>query len=247
MIDRFENKVVFDIETIPAQDEKVILSREFEFKKNFKVSKSLSKIEMGRCMDMTDAEIKRATKEELMLVSRRFIADKAYDEFYRKTSLDGGIGEIVSISWMSLKDENTYCLTRSLDEPESKIIKEFDNSIEGDVYFIGHNISGFDLKFLWKRYIVNKIRPSFKININGRHESDFYDTMTGWGGYGYGDSSGKSLEFICDALGIEKNKEINGSHVWDLAKEGRQGEIAMHNINDVEATFELYKRLTFNI
>jgi len=51
---------------------------------------------------------------------------------------------------------------------------------------------------------------------------------------------------LCRALGVESPKgEIDGSRVWEYVKAGRLYDVAEYCKKDVEATRQVYKRMTF--
>lgn len=246
--------IVFDIETIPDQKRKRVLEKQQEFFTNFKISNSLSKTELAKGLDLTPDEVDGLSKADLQERKLGVARHEAWEKAYRATALDGGIGEIVSIAWMNPENKNYYATTRRIEESEAKLLAEFNSAMSKvrsdrtkrkDLYLIGHGIESFDLKFLWKRFVVNGINPCFSIPIHGRHGIDYYDTMLGWSGKPYGDNSKKSLDFVCKALGLEGKVNIDGSMVWDLAKEGKTETIREYNIDDVEKTFSIYKRLNF--
>ena len=216
--------VVFDIETIPTQNCKHIARLKEEFDKTFKVSGSLNKQKLVDLIDPKGLEhnkdLMSLSQNELIKMYEPIAAETQFDKVYRNTSFDGGLGEIISIAWMDLDRQEPFCITRSLDQSEAQLLIDFSEGINGvrcdgnrckDIYFIGHNIAQFDLKFMWKRFVVNNVAPSFKLRINGYHGKDFYDTMLGWDGKSYGSKNKRSLDFICNALGIEGKGELERS------------------------------------
>ena len=174
------------------------------------------------------------------------VKDALVEEAYRKTSFDGSKGQICSIAW-AVENGDIQSVAGMGASSESLLLHTLFSSIQEDLkdrppYFIGHYISGFDLKFLFHRAVINNIKPPFDLCQWGRHNSNFYDTMTAWAGYG-----GKiSQDNLCKALGIEgKPDGIDGSKVWDYYKEGRINEIQDYNKDDVDKVRKIYNRLTF--
>lgn len=189
------------------------------------------------------------------------VKEAAIDAEYRKSSFDGANGEICSIGWATL-DSDIFHFTRSKNQDESYLLQYFfdtlrnilgphktlDNSDQKTIYsfsppyFIGHNIGGFDLKFLLQRCIINNIRPPFALPFSGRHSVDFYDTMIAWSGY----KNWISQDNLCKALGIAgKPDNLDGSKVYDLWKDGDYKTIASYNMDDVEKNRLIYNRLNF--
>ncbi|MCX6808236.1 MAG: ribonuclease H-like domain-containing protein [Candidatus Berkelbacteria bacterium] len=110
--------------------------------------------------------------------------------------------------------------------------------------FIGHNLMEFDLRFIYKRSVINNIKPSRFLNF-ARYRSDpIFDTMKEWEKWG---AQGTSLHKLSIALGIASPKEegIDGSKVYDYFLAGKSDEIAKYCERDVEATRKVYKRMIF--
>jgi hypothetical protein len=172
------------------------------------------------------------------------------DAEYRQTSLDGAFGQIAVIG-CAIDDHDPVALwTPDYATSEATIIREFYDALTtgfvyGQARFVGHNILGFDLRFLLQRSIVNGIRPPAFIPFNAKpwEQDKVFDTMTAWAGVG-----GKiKLDKLCKALGLPgKPDGIDGSQVWDYVKSGRIAEVAEYCANsDVAQTRECFYRLTF--
>jgi len=111
---------------------------------------------------------------------------------------------------------------------------------------VGHNLVGFDLRFLLQRYIVNGIKPHPVINVAANPRTSWndavYDTMVKFAGYG----KTISLDKLCMALGVPTPKgDMNGSMVGQYVADGRIEEVVAYCKRDVTATKEVYKRMTF--
>lgn len=174
------------------------------------------------------------------------VKDAEVDNLYRKTSFDGSKGEIISIAW-AISNGDVQSMHRELIESEADLLVRVFDCISSVAdgrhpFFIGHYISGFDLKFLFHRAVINKVRPPFELPFYGRHDQHFYDTNTAWAGF----RDRISQDNLCKALGIEgKPGDIDGSRVWDFVKAGNVVRVAEYNRDDVEKNREIYKRLTF--
>jgi len=179
------------------------------------------------------------------------------EECWRKSSLDGALGQIVCIGYafddgkpFSFFDERDYLTLKA----ESRILREFYQSLEivpeGErhlVCWVGHNILDFDLRFLFQRSVIHGIRPPRWIPFDAKPWGDrVYDTMLAWAG-----PRGRiGQDKVCRVLGIESKgselgDEIDGSKVWDFIKAGRIGDVATYNGGDVHRARELHRRLTF--
>lgn len=168
------------------------------------------------------------------------------EDTYRKTSFDGAKGEIISIAF-AVEDRPVTVFHRGFCKDESDLLSSARDGIIDELggkspWFIGHNIGGFDLKFLFQRFVINRIDPNIDFKQYGRHGAQFYDTMQAWAGYG----NRISQDNLCAALGIEgKPDDIDGSKVWDFYKAGKIEQIAQYNANDVLTVRKIYNRLHF--
>ena len=175
------------------------------------------------------------------------VKGKAIDDAYRKTSFDGGKGEICSIAWCFEGDTDDMFSVSRKDGDEKYILSEFFGSVKAltkgrPPYFIGQYIGGFDLKFIFHRAIILGVKPPFAIPFSGRHGKDFYCTQMAWAGFG----GRMSQDNLCKALGIEgKPDDIDGSKVWDFYRAGKIDRIEEYNRYDVETVVEIYNRINF--
>jgi hypothetical protein len=215
-----------DIETIPCQRPGL---RE-EIRQNLKPPGNISKAE----------SIEKWMKEN---------AETAAEEAYRKTACDGTLGEICCISW-AIDDNQVTHVSRDLLYPEDALLKDWFDWVKQDVgdiptvfKLVGHNIIGFDLRFIFQRAVINRVRPRFPLRQDSRGNGDFlYDTMLAWAGWG----NYVKITKICEALGIAvKSDGIDGSKVYDEVLAGNISRVAAYCDEDVEATREVYYRMTF--
>jgi len=169
--------------------------------------------------------------------------DRLIEDTYRKTSFDGGRGELISIAW-SLEGDTVKNVYRPLGGDESEMIYNFIEDINSHcarTYFIGHNIT-FDLKFLFHRAVVLGVNPGFKLPFDGRHGNDYFCTMKAWAGF----KDTISQVNLCKALGFAgKPDDIDGSKVWDYVRDGKVSEVAEYNKFDVETVIKMYNKLNF--
>lgn len=183
-------------------------------------------------------------------------AAQAAEEKYRKTALDGTLGEIVCIGW-KVDDEPADVLYVDKNLPHSRdertLLDTFFNMVEARMLdgqshyppfqFVGHNILNFDLRFIYQRCVINKIEPFFPMRQDSRGCNEFlFDTMISWAGWG----NRVKLSTICDVLGIPvKTGDITGANVWDAVQAGRISEVSEYCREDVNATYEVYRAMTF--
>lgn len=176
-------------------------------------------------------------------------ADAAAEDKWRKTALDGTRGELVVIGFAT-NDGQPLSHYRSLGQSEGDMLQNaFDDmalSLAGTLsnpLFVGHNVLGFDIRFLFQRAVVLGIKPPFQLPTDQRYNGErVFDTMLAWAGWG----NRISLAKLCAALGIAvKTGGIDGSMVWDYVQAGRVQEVASYCEEDVAAVREVYRRMTF--
>ncbi len=123
-------------------------------------------------------------------------------------------------------------------------------------HLISFNGRNFDSPFLMLRSGLLGVRPTRNFmegtKFNYPHHYDLIDELS----YYTNDRSGAArkfnLDFYTKAFGIEspKSKEVNGSLVTELYREGRIEDIADYCLKDIRATWELFskwqKYLLFN-
>lgn len=171
------------------------------------------------------------------------------DKQYRKTALDGTLGEIVCIGF-GVNDECVGSITRAVGESEGDVLQGFFDSLAQKIHksviprFIGHNVINFDLRFIYQRAVILGVKPSFNLPHDTRYNGPtVYDTMLAWAGWG----NRISLKKLCEALGIQvKSDGIDGSQVWDYIQAGKYLEVADYCREDVDAVRAVYHRMTFS-
>ncbi|MCK4352687.1 ribonuclease H-like domain-containing protein [candidate division WOR-3 bacterium] len=166
--------------------------------------------------------------------------EKENEKKYRDTALNGDFGQILCIGYIK---ETLSCETENVIKGEEcQILENFWHLAKDVDQFIGHNILDFDLKFIWKRSVIHKIKPSIKLSF-ARYRSDvIYDTMQEWEKWhGY-----VKLDKLAKIFGLPSSKEtLDGSKVYDYYKEGKLQAIYDYCLKDVELTRKIYKRMNF--
>lgn len=178
------------------------------------------------------------------------------DNAYRKTSLDSTKGELIVIGW-AVNDDPPQCVYRDYrDETQTEasmlegfyaaLAPHYEAGYYSDTQWIGHNVLGFDLPYIWHRSKINKVKTTIRIPYDSKPWSDqVFDTMRVWKA---NSSASSSLEAICNAIGIPVKAGMHGSEVWDYAQRGEIKKIADYCAanepgSDVIATRELYYAL----
>lgn len=221
-----EINIFFDIETIPAQSEKI---------KNH-VQSNIS----------PPANYKKPEVISAWIEENR-------DAMYRKTALNGGFGQIVCIGYAVNDNPVKVIYSDEWATSESDVLSNFFSDISKSYkfgyhtppQFIGHNIDNFDLRFIYQRAIILGIKPPDFLPVNNKvyNNIHIFDTMVEWSGR----HNFVSLNDICLSLGIsQKSDEIDGSKVWDFVQNGKMKEVAEYCASDVEKVRAIYKRMSFD-
>lgn len=196
----------------------------------------------------------RMSKPETIAKWEREDKPEEVENVWQKTALDGTLGEVVVIGW-AIDDGPPEVRWRDLDGDESAVIFDALSTIRKQVddgpgqyrspCWIGHYITGFDLRFLWQRCVILGLLPPIRIPHDAKPWSDeVFDTKMAWAGQGRNGIS--SMDDLCFAMGLDCKGDIDGSKVWDYVREGRIEEVAEYCKQDVERTRTLYRRMTFN-
>lgn len=183
--------------------------------------------------------------------------DADVDDTYRKTGLDGAFGQVCVIGFAVDDDKPQRLVADDLTAASEIALLEAFSCVLTDLIpanevftttVIGHNVVGFDLRFLVQRHIVNGVRPHMIIARAAQakpwEQEKVFDTLVQWGGVGA--KAGGSLDKLCKALSIPSPKDgINGAMVWDFVRDGRLAEVADYCARDVDATRAVHRRMTF--
>jgi 3'-5' exonuclease len=220
-------RIFIDIETLPpAEEEREIISREIQ--------------------STQQSKKKTATAE---------VVDEIADRQFREMALHAEKGRLLTIGLII--EENGRLIHRGLlgrdretgrfhlDETRTlktfwQLVQNFDARYD---QIIGHNIFDFDLLFLFKRSVIQNVKPSMDISFRQYQKHPIFDTMWEWSHWHHR----ISLYNLANALQIAspKDEEIGGGNLYDYFQQGRHTEIAAYCMRDVECTREVYYRLNF--
>ena len=217
----------FDIETLPTDDPEVIQLLTDRIKPPSNYSKA-----------DTIAAWERDEKPRLIA------------EAINKTGLDGTYGRVCCAGW-AFNDRPV----KSAIGDEREVIQSFFDAILGvagihiegstmstSLTVVGHNMRSFDLRFLWKRAIILKLKPPKAIPWQaGYWDERIQDTMLMWD---TDQSKRISLDRLCKVLGVKSPKNgFDGSMVADAWARGEKKKIAAYCEGDVEAVRECWWRM----
>ncbi|MGH9824125.1 MAG: ribonuclease H-like domain-containing protein [Blastocatellia bacterium] len=190
---------------------------------------------------------------------QRYMADRESEEerAYRTGSLAATSGRVLSIAvqvgpqpeFLQYASSPVECErvfgidTDGREEREEEALKGFIELMEGFKVdldeIVGHNVSWFDLPFIYQRCLANGIAARPTLESSGYN---VFDTMRYWG---LGDRRNTALDDIAWALGIESSKtaEVEGSRIHELYHNGKLVEIREYNLRDVRVTRKIYDRM----
>jgi 3'-5' exonuclease len=165
------------------------------------------------------------------------------EEFYRRSALDGTFGRVCCIAYVKEVHERGKTVTKGiLQGEEEEIIQKFWELARGVNLFIGHNILGFDLPFMYKRSVIHGIKPSVDISLSRYKSYPVYDTMFEWEKWG----GTVALDTLAKMLDLPTSKdEMDGSQVWDFYRNGQIDKICEYCMKDTELTRKVYYRLNY--
>jgi hypothetical protein len=163
-------------------------------------------------------------------------------EIHDLTALEGTFGRICSIG--IIKEGPQGIIQKEVfSGDEREILIKFWQAAQGVWRFVGHNIWGFDLPFIYKRSIIHGVRP-MTLNFARYRNVPIYDTMMEWELWNF--MGKQKLDTLAKVLNLPTSKdEMDGSMVWDYFKQGRIEEINKYCMKDVELTRKVYYKMTF--
>lgn len=245
------SKITIDIETLP--DLRPGAREQFikDASENIKVPSGATKESLAADLGITDKdEIKFTPRASL---DARWVieigpthAEPIGDAEWRKTSFSGLLGRMFCIG-VAIDDEPAFILAGD----ETTMLNDFKRVVTDVVHaenmglplFIGHNLTDFDLPFIFHRSVLLGIEPhpAFPI-MPSRYSERVYDTMARWAGFG----NRIKLDTLAQAFGVGSKGDIDGSMAYDYYVAGRTEDLKAYCENDVEMTRAVYKRMSFN-
>ena len=175
--------------------------------------------------------------------------DQAIADAVEKAGLDGAYGRVCAIGMAARRDghvgreclmlsdvhgDEADFLTRALEMVRASL----PNSVPPVI--VGHNINGFDLRFLTQRCMVHGVcLPSWWPRDPKPWDNAVHDTMHMWAGH----RDYVSLDKLCVALGIEGKSGMNGADVAGMWERGEYEAIREYCMDDVLRTKACHERM----
>lgn len=169
-------------------------------------------------------------------------------ENYLRTALDPLVGNIY-VFGISIQGEQPITLFRKQEDSEGAFLTLSLDVIAAAVNkagqarpprFIGWNHRAFDLPYLARRCLINKVTPPFRLPLRSRFNDDqVLDLMTEWAGYReYAKQSD-----VAKALGICVPSTVDGKDLWAWVKTHGVEAAAEKCRSDIYVLIDLYKRM----
>lgn len=171
--------------------------------------------------------------------------EEAKAEALDKCGLDGAANHIICIG-VAIDDHAPVSFYAKKYQEEKKALQEFyaylyENLMPQGNIFVGHNVSGFDLKVIRQRSMIHGIKSIVSIPFDSKPwDLNPYDTMVQWDSKNF-----IKLEKLALAFGIKTKKTMDGSEVYKAWQNGMHDQIADYCKNDVALTREVYKKMVF--
>lgn len=169
----------------------------------------------------------------------------AVEEAISRTGLNGAFGHICCIG-LAFDDGEPSSISWPLNaSSETETIKGFfqiASEIIGNRFpvIVGHNVAGFDIRFIWQRSIALGIRvPAWMPRDPKPWGNDVFDTMAAWAGA----KDTISMDNLSAALGLPGKGEIDGSMIGQMFADGKHKEIAAYCREDIERTRAIHRKM----
>ena len=173
-------------------------------------------------------------------------ADEVLDaDEAKKAALDALSGRIICIGSIVLDEFKAQSASSIVSDDEPELLREFWSRLRSENVksFVAHNGLSFDLPYIWKRSVINQVKPSFPLDLR-RYRNDFvYDTMCVWGNWEI--RGNVSLNALAGGLGLGA-KSGSGEQVLQFWREEQHRRIAEYCLDDCWITYQCYGRMNFS-
>lgn len=171
------------------------------------------------------------------------------ESYYKEAALYPEYGKVICFSY-AYYENNVLKIGSIINENEESLVCDIHNLLNDienlNLILCGHNIKGFDIPFLAKRFVVNKLRVHNKLDFSHCKPWDInvIDTMDLWK---FGGTKNSSLNDIAYALNIPSPKEeMSGSQVYEEYKKGNISKIKEYCEKDTLTLERIVNKLMNN-
>jgi len=206
-------------------------------------------------MTIFDIETSSLPEDKLNLVKPEFSAPGNYKKpeairdyiidaenaWKDRAALSAITGEVIAIGYAGLFSSKGASIMSQMDGNESGLLQSFwDLWSASQERFVGFNIVGFDLPFLFQRSIINGVSVPPDLREGRWWNSRFVDLQQVWCCYS-NRTEGQSLDAICKACGfggkVGRGKDFAG--LWRTDRKAAE----TYLLRDVEITCALAMRM----
>jgi len=182
-------------------------------------------------------------KPETIEAYRNENFDTYVEEQWHKQALNSMEGNIWAIGYAfdnnpaQCEVDTEYNMLEALDRK----LHAIDYSVRREATWIGHNIKGFDLPWLFiksAKYDLNVLKKSLP---KGRYDKRIFDTMEQFNPWDF--KTYVSLDKACEFFGISGKLDCNYKSFYSSCTPDQMQMVHDYCKNDVEITRELYKKL----
>lgn len=244
-MNQLNDEVFFDIETVPTQQERL---RDIIYAGVKEKARAESEAVRAPSNYKDEAKIAayiEAAQAEIVEAA----AAKQMSELH-STSLDGAYGEVYCFGF-AVNDGATQLISRGTDlspMSERRALRDFftDATLllerRTRPILIGHNIVGFDIRFIYQRAMVLGVQPPSWLYVDAKPWDEVvFDTMVKWAGV----RDRVSLTKLCHAFDIDDTDTISGRDVWACIQRGEHAKVEEHCRIDIDKVRRIYQRMTF--
>jgi len=178
------------------------------------------------------------------------------EETYKNLALTGPLGRVWMIGYAVGSKDPVICQGDGSKDAEKGVLEEFWEGVKDfdDPWWVGHNISGYDIPFLQVRALVHGMpylaRRLSRIKAKP-WEARVLDTQklfprTGGDRQAYRDWGLRGLaklDSICYLLGIDQQEGVMGRNVYQAWLDGDQAGVVSHLDYDVRQVRDVFKKL----
>lgn len=214
-------------------------------------------------LDRAKARVKVPANYSKPETIEKFKEENGHKEWLR-TSLDPSYGHVVAIGVTIRHGSGERHEPVKVFAP-GKLVKGFDTfdfiafeenllrhfweylarNINTPPKFVNHYLTTFDMPFLIKRSIINRVRVPFDIPANPKlWANDMYDTRVEWTGDRHSHIKLDELARVLRVGDPEKYDGHEGSDVWDMVQAGEVQELGRYCRRDVELTRDIFDVMT---
>jgi 3'-5' exonuclease len=164
-------------------------------------------------------------------------------EALAKTALTGLAGQVICIGWAWGDNEADAVMDSrgeqaTIDSALASISKQRPGGYERPV-IVGHNVAGFDIRFLWQRAFVLGVKmPAWFPRDPKPWADSVHDTMTMWGGRDW-----VGLDTLCKAMGLPGKGNVSGADIGGMWERGEHEAIGAYCKADVERVRAVHRKM----